>query len=53
MTGRTGCGVAIPHPNGSKGLTQCGLGYGKPWLNPTPWNPEGTQKVALCPKCRA
>ena len=45
MTGRTGCGVAIPHPNGSKGLTQCGLEYGKPWVKPV--------LVALCPKCRA
>ena len=45
MTGRTGCGVAIPHPTGSKGLTQCGLEYGKPWVKPV--------LVALCPNCHA
>ena len=45
MTERTGCGVAMNWPNGNKGKTQCGLGYGKPWLKPP--------LVALCPKCRA
>jgi hypothetical protein len=39
MTERTGCGTPIAL---GRGMTQCGLGYGKPWLH----------KVALCDTCR-
>ena len=42
MTDRTGGGVAITLGNGK---TQCGLGYGKPWIK--------VPKIALCEKCRA
>lgn len=42
MSERTGCGAPIVLANGK---TQCGLGYGKPWVKPP--------QIALCPKCRA
>lgn len=43
MAERTGCGIAIPLGLIDHSTTQCGLGFGKPWLNPP--------QVALCPAC--